>query len=116
MIKNETHQSALQSWLPPNATCSLLFRASTDGNTPADFHRCCDNKGPTLVVIKSGEYIFGGYTSKSWQSTGSMQLIHNLYSIIILVRALIAILTVLRRKAVDQKDAFKVSNDQKETI
>ena len=78
IVKNETHQSALQSWLPPNATCSLLYRASTDGNTPSDFHRCCDNKGPTLVLIKSGEYIFGGYTSKSWES--GMQLIHNHYS------------------------------------
>ena len=56
------------SWLPPNTTCSLLFRASTDGNTPADFHRCCDNKGPTLVLIKSGEYIFGGFTLQSWES------------------------------------------------
>jgi len=41
---------------------------STDEKTPADFHRCCDNKGPTLVLIKSGEYIFGGYTSQSWES------------------------------------------------
>lgn len=68
IVENENHHSALISWLPPNATCSLLFRASTDGNTPADFHRCCDNKGPTLVVIKSGEYIFGGYTLQSWES------------------------------------------------
>jgi len=71
IITNDTHQSALQSWLPPNVTCSLLYRASSDGYTPADFHRCCDNKGPTLVLIKSGEYIFGGYTSKSWESPGS---------------------------------------------
>ena len=68
IVKNETHQSALQSWLPPNATFSLLYRASTDGDTPDDFHRCCDNKGPTLVLIESREYIFGGYTSKSWTS------------------------------------------------
>ena len=68
IIANENHHSALISWLPPNATCSLLYRGSTDGNTPDDFHRCCDNKGPTLVVIKSGEYIFGGYTSQSWES------------------------------------------------
>ena len=77
IVENEAHQSALKSWLPPNATFSLLYRASTDGSTPADFHRCCDNKGPTLVLIKSGEYIFGGYTSKSWES--GMQLSHNLY-------------------------------------
>ena len=68
IINDENHLSAVMSWLRPNATCSLLFRASTDGETPADFHRCCDGKGPTLVVVKSGEYIFGGYTSKSWES------------------------------------------------
>ena len=68
IVKDETHQSALQSWLPTNATCSLLYRASVYGKTPADFHRCCDNKGPTLVLIKSGQYIFGGYTSQSWIS------------------------------------------------
>ena len=114
IAKNETQQSALQSWLPPNATCSLLYRASTDGHTPADFHRCCDNKGPSLLLIKSGEYIFGGFTSKSWESPGSMQLIHNLYSImIIFIRVLIAILTVLLRKAVDHKDALKVNNDHR---
>jgi len=102
IVENETHQSALKSWLPPNATCSLLYRASTDGYTPVDFHRCCDNKGPTLVLIKSGEYIFGGYTSKSWESPGSMQLIHNLYSLmIILIRTLIAI---LRRKTIASVD------------
>ena len=68
IIKNENHHSTLKSWLPPNATFSLLFRASSDGKTPADFHRCCDDKGPTLVVIRSGEYIGGGYTTKSWES------------------------------------------------
>ena len=55
------------SWLPHGGICSLLFRASDDGKTPADFHRCCDNKGPTVVLIKHGELILGGYTSKSWQ-------------------------------------------------
>ena len=77
IINDENHLSAVMSWLPPNATCSLLFRASTDGETPADFHRCCDGKGPTLVVVKSGEYIFGGYTSKSWES--GMQSIYFFY-------------------------------------
>jgi len=74
IIKEESHQAALMSWLPSNSTCSLLYRGSTDGKRPADFHRCCDNKGPTLVLIKSGEYIFGGYTSKSWES--GLHLIH----------------------------------------
>ncbi|KAK3749974.1 hypothetical protein QZH41_008463, partial [Actinostola sp. cb2023] len=45
---------------------SLLYRASVNGWSSANFHACCDNKGPTLVVIKSGNYIFGGYTTQSW--------------------------------------------------
>ena len=67
IIKDEVLMSSLTSWLPFGAYFSLLYRASVDGATPTDFHRCCDNKGPTLVVIKSGEYICGGYTSKSWE-------------------------------------------------
>lgn len=68
IIQNKHHCEALLFWLPVGATFSSLYRSSTDGKLPADFHRCCDNKSPTLVVIKSGEYIFGGYTSKSWHS------------------------------------------------
>lgn len=68
IIKEESHQAALISWLPPYSTCSLLYRATTDGKKSADFHGCCDNKGPTLVVIKHEEYIFGGYTSQPWES------------------------------------------------
>ena len=68
IFKNENHHSTVMSWLPIGATYSLLYRATTDGKSPADFHRCCDNKGPTLVVMRSGEYIFGGYTSKPWES------------------------------------------------
>ena len=45
----------------------FLFLCCIDGATPTDFHRCCDNKGPTLVVIKSGKNVCGGYTSKSWE-------------------------------------------------
>jgi len=44
----------------------LLYRASRDGWAAANFHSCCDNKGPTVTVIKSGNYIFGGYTDQSW--------------------------------------------------
>ena len=30
------------------------------------FHSKCDNKGPTVTIIRVGKYIFGGYTSTSW--------------------------------------------------
>ncbi|XP_022783162.1 uncharacterized protein LOC111323965 [Stylophora pistillata] len=80
IIKDKNHESYLLSWLSPGTTISLMYRASVDGETPADFHRCCDEKGPTLVVIKSGEYICGGYTSKSWTSASPIKAIEDSYS------------------------------------
>lgn len=48
----------------------LLYRGSRDGWRSSDFHKCCDNKGPTVTLIKvvttGGKYIFGGYTDQSW--------------------------------------------------
>jgi len=50
---------------------SLLYKATRDGFASLVFHAKCDNKGPTLMVIRStGGYIFGGYTSQSWDSSG----------------------------------------------
>lgn len=70
MILNEdSHQDILLGWLPSNvATQQLLYRASRDGRRVKDFHHYCDGKGPTLVLMKHGDYIFGGYTEKSWRS------------------------------------------------
>ena len=46
----------------------LLYRASRSGWTTSDFHTCCDNRGPTLTVVKSENCTFGGYTEQSWES------------------------------------------------
>jgi hypothetical protein len=50
----------------------LLFRASRDRWKAADFHRCCDGKGPTVVVVRpESGHVFGGATGGSWASDGS---------------------------------------------
>ncbi|CAF2352551.1 unnamed protein product [Rotaria sp. Silwood2] len=48
---------------------TLVYKATRDGFSSSDFHRCCDNQGPTITVIRSteGGYLFGGYTSVSWR-------------------------------------------------
>src|SRR5581483_1119417 len=49
---------------------NLLLRGSRDGFTANDFHRLCDNKGPTVTIIKvkeSGKLI-GGYSPISWHN------------------------------------------------
>src|SRR2546423_5181850 len=52
---------------------NLLYRASRDGNTNAAFHEKCDNKGPTIVIvkIKDSDQIVGGYNPISWDQRGS---------------------------------------------
>jgi len=49
----------------------LFFRASRDGYDATSFHGKSDNKGPTLTVIKSGNYIFGGYNPENWHQSSS---------------------------------------------
>ena len=66
---NEEHRSTLKAWLPPqDGKWKLLFRASQDGFTAQAFHGRCDNKGPTVTIVKSGSNIFGGFTENSWHS------------------------------------------------
>ena len=69
LLTNENHQSVLKGWLPSQeGKWRLLYRASRDGFAAAAFHSKCDNKGPTVTVVKSGNNIFGGFTEVSWSS------------------------------------------------
>ena len=74
IITNDNHRSLLLRWLPPQDTqerrrrLRLLFRASQDGFMAKTFHSKCDNKGPTVTIVQSGKYIFGGFTEESWDS------------------------------------------------
>ena len=48
----------------------LLYRGSRDGTSSTIFHNKCNSMGATLTLIKTiDNYIFGGYTQKSWSST-----------------------------------------------
>ena len=45
----------------------MLYRASKDGFSAANFHTKCDGQSNTLTIIKSTNgKIFGGFTTKSW--------------------------------------------------
>ena len=55
-------------------TCKLLYRASRDGWQSTEFHRLCDEKGPTVVLVKvDNGRLCGGYCSIGWKSSGDMQ-------------------------------------------
>ncbi|UJR27909.1 hypothetical protein I4U23_009170 [Adineta vaga] len=66
MKLNEFYDKKEQIW-------TLIYKATRDGFSHLDFHRCCDNQGPTITVIQTIDngYLFGGYTSVSWHSTQS---------------------------------------------
>ena len=56
----------LKSWIGGSFTANLCWRASRDGWSASTFHSNCDNKKPTVTIVKVGQYIFGGYATESW--------------------------------------------------
>ena len=71
IITSFDDDNTLLSWMldePSDAKWGILYKATRDGFKPANFHKRYDGKSPTLVVIKSGENIFGGYAGKPWSS------------------------------------------------
>ena len=73
VILSSSQGQTLMNWLKntpgfSNSDELLLYRASRNGWYSSNFHSCCDNKGPTVTVIRSGNNIFGGYTEQSWHS------------------------------------------------
>ena len=79
ILTNVEHRKILKGWLPEAMVGEwrLLFRASRDGFAASAFHSKCDNKGPTVTVVKSGANIFGGFTEKPWiKHAGRKFLLH----------------------------------------
>ena len=68
---DEKTENIIKDWIDPNKNIkfSLLFRKTRDGSNGTDFHRNCDNKGPTITLIETDKgYKFGGYTPLNWES------------------------------------------------
>ncbi len=57
----------------PNDKWSLLYRGTRDGFGVKDFHSRCDGHSNTLTVLKAkgSEFIFGGFTTVSWEASSS---------------------------------------------
>ena len=67
IIDNRKYDKALREWVGEHEW-KMIYRASAHDYSASSFHSHCDDKGPTLVVIKSsGGWIFGGYTTQSWR-------------------------------------------------
>lgn len=69
--KRGNHINCLKSWLDTNNNnnikAQLLYDAKRDGGLSTTFHQLCDNKGPTLTLIKTSDgKRIGGFTFKDW--------------------------------------------------
>ena len=69
ILKNEGHLiRRLLGFLDNRKTpLKLCYRASVHGWSGENFHQHCDDKAGTVVLVKVGNYIFGGYTDQTWQ-------------------------------------------------
>jgi len=68
---NEDNIKYLKKWINPKSEIKgeLLYRLSRDGPSYQTFHQNCDDKGPTLTLIKDeNDMKTGGYTPLSWDS------------------------------------------------
>ena len=65
-------EKLIKDWIGKKFSAKLLFRVSRDGSEPKEFHRRCDNKGPTIIFIETTkDFKFGGYTELEWDKSSS---------------------------------------------
>ena len=78
-ILSTEQRQTLTGWLSGTLTSAshnytLIYRASRNGWAASNFHSCCDRKGPTVMVVKSGNNIFGGYTEQQWECKSTLNV------------------------------------------
>lgn len=68
---NEDQTKFLMSLIPtPCLSNWVQLFTQASGWYPSTFHSQCDKKGPTVILARAGNYIFGGYTEISWDLSG----------------------------------------------
>ncbi len=78
----------------------LLYRATRDGFEASSFHSKCDGKAKTITIIKTKDnYVFGGYTDASWDSSNSYKAASSAY------------IYSLRRNGVSNLSKHNISNN-----
>ena len=76
ILKTDEYFQQLSEWFYSEGhTWKLCYRASTHGWYAKDFHARCDDQGPTVVLVKVHDYIFGGFTDSTWRGPGTVCLV-----------------------------------------
>ncbi|GET63872.1 BTB/POZ domain-containing protein [Rhizophagus irregularis DAOM 181602=DAOM 197198] len=81
VIIDQRHVNLLTNWIDRNEESKFTNR---NGNTATEFHKKCDNRGATIIVLKTknSERIIGEYNPLEWDPTnGSFKCMKdNFYS------------------------------------
>ena len=71
LLSSKDEENFVTSVIPGfnySSKVTLIYRATSDGWKPADFHLRCNKKGSTIVLIKTTkDRVCGGFTSVSWE-------------------------------------------------
>ena len=75
IIKNDLNkQNQINKWIKEKVNKNLIkyeliFKMTVNGSNAKDFHKYCNNKGPTLTIIQTkNNEIFGGFTPLNWSN------------------------------------------------
>jgi hypothetical protein len=74
ILTDNAFDATLKQWLVEkgrriDSTVNLLYRGSIHGKAASNFHTQCDNKGPTITLVRcTGGNIFGGFAPLPWIS------------------------------------------------
>jgi hypothetical protein len=83
ILTNQQQSSTLikLSEFSPNDKWSLLYRGTRDGFSTKDFHSKCDSHSNTLTILKAkhSSFIFGGFTTVSWDNTRNFKSERNAF-------------------------------------
>ena len=81
IIKNNFNgQNSIVKWIKDRTKkneikIKMIFKMTENGTDGKSFHKYCDNKGPTLILIKTTKNnIFGGFTPLNWENNGKIKL------------------------------------------
>jgi hypothetical protein len=73
ILKGERQMTELMKLceFSPSHKWNLIYRGTRDGFGAKDFHSKCDGHSNTMSILKAkeSEFIFGGYTTVSWESS-----------------------------------------------
>jgi hypothetical protein len=62
----------MKKWIGYDCEFELLYRGTENGKSAKNFHEKCDNKGPTISLIRTLDGSkFGGFTDLCWESINS---------------------------------------------